>query len=322
MRRDRHDDRQGPREGSGRPLRGGGRRAPDPRDRRTRCPLDRAPEDAAEPRRQAQPAERRPRDRRRDRQRAADARGLPQLPPVRRRRRPPRAGRVARRPRPLLGRERRGAHVQDRRGDHRPRGRDRRVDPLGERARLLLRGHHPRHRGRGRVDHRRPLELRHPRDRGHRHLQAGRRPVRRGRRPPPRGARGPRLGRPRERAPLRGRAARGESGQDVARDLQRAPRLQPPARPRRVAGRGARASGRARRPAARQASVLRLAPGPRRREPRCSRALRLRLARHGGPRWHHRARRARPRDPRRRRAVPARGCKVPHERSARSWREG
>ncbi len=88
---------------------------PTPGRRRPRRPLDRAPEDAAEPRRQAQPPERRPRDRRRDRQRAADARRLPQLPPVRRRRREPRPGGLARRPRPLRGGERRSAHLHDRR---------------------------------------------------------------------------------------------------------------------------------------------------------------------------------------------------------------
>ena len=74
-----------------------------------------------------------------DRQRAPDARRLPQLPSVRRQRRRSCPGRLARRPRPLRRRERRGAHVQDRRGHHRPRGRDRRVDSPRERPRLRLR---------------------------------------------------------------------------------------------------------------------------------------------------------------------------------------
>ena len=83
----------------------GGARRPDAPGDRARRPLDRAPEDAAEPDRQAEPAERRAGDRRRDRRRAAVARRLPQLPRLRRRRRRAHPGRLPRRP--DLGRGRR-----------------------------------------------------------------------------------------------------------------------------------------------------------------------------------------------------------------------
>ena len=79
LRRGGDDDGEGARQAADRRLRrgdGAARGAAQPR----RHPLDRAPEDAAEPFRQAHPPERRARDRHDDRQRAPAADRLPQLP--------------------------------------------------------------------------------------------------------------------------------------------------------------------------------------------------------------------------------------------------
>ena len=98
LRGGRDDDREGrrARTRSSSTTRQGSERPDAPGDRARRA-LDRAPEDAAEPEREAQPAERRARDRRRDRGRAPLADRLPQLPRLRRRRRRAHPGRVPRR---------------------------------------------------------------------------------------------------------------------------------------------------------------------------------------------------------------------------------
>ena len=86
---------------------------------RPRRPLDRAPEDAAEPRRQAQPAERRPPDRRGDRRRAPAVDRLPQLPRLGDRRRLGRPDRLPRRAALTQRRARRLPAHPHRRGHHR-----------------------------------------------------------------------------------------------------------------------------------------------------------------------------------------------------------
>ena len=86
---------------------------------------------------------------------------------------------------------------------------------------------HRRDRG---VAPRRPVPVRPDRGRRDRRLEARARPVRRRRPPAPRGARGPRLGRARERAPLRGAAARGREREGAARADARALRRDGPRR--------------------------------------------------------------------------------------------
>ena len=108
---------------------------------------------------------------------------------------------------------------------HGPRRRDGRVAPRrrrrATRVRRADRGH-GRDRG---VAPRRPAQVRHARDRRHRHLEARARPVRRGRPPPARGDGGARLRRSRERAPVRGAAREAESAKALlalSRDLAEA----------------------------------------------------------------------------------------------------
>ena len=114
-------------------------------------------------------------------------------------------------------RARRPAAHEDRRGHHRPRRGDRRAPARRQHARVRLRGDDPRHAHDRGVAGRGAALLRHARDRRDRDLEARRRPVRRGRRAPARGARRPCLGRARERAPLRGPAARGRPPEGAAR---------------------------------------------------------------------------------------------------------
>ena len=71
---------------------------------------------------------------------------------------------------------------------------------LARRVEVRVRDLDRRHDADRRVDHRRAAQLRHPRDRRDRRLEARPRPVRRGRPAPARGARGPRGGRARERS--------------------------------------------------------------------------------------------------------------------------
>jgi len=102
----------------------------------------------------------------------------------------------------------------------------------------------PGHRADRRVADRGAAALRLARDRRDRDLEARAQPVRRGRRPPARGARRPRVGRARERAPIRGRAPGGGVGEVPSR-------VQPRARDRGRPRRRPRADGRARRRTAR-----------------------------------------------------------------------
>ncbi len=185
--------------------------------RSARRALDRAPEDAAVARREAEPPERRASDRRDDRDRAPPADRLPQLPrrPARRRRASP--DHVRRRVRLQCQHGGGCLHAARGRGDHRARRRDRRVDARPERARVRVRLQDPRHAGARGVAGARAAALRLARHRRDRDLQAGREPVRRRRRPPARGARRPGFGRARERAPLRAAAARGRRRQGAAR---------------------------------------------------------------------------------------------------------
>ncbi len=210
LRRGGDDDRQGPRQEPDRVLRGRrDRAAGHARGRRPHRALDRAHEDAAEPQRQAQPPQRRAPDRAHDRERAALADRLPQLPRVRRGRRGRGPGRLPWRARRPGADHARGAGLQARRRRHGPGRTDRRVSPPSGCGPLRVRGVHPRYRPDRRVVPRGAAPLRLPGDRRRRALETRPRPVRRGRPPSARGARRPRLGRARERAPLRGRAPRG-----------------------------------------------------------------------------------------------------------------
>ena len=140
VRRGGDDDREGAGQEPHRPL----LRRRDRASRRAgggpRRALDRAPEDAPEPQRQAQPHQRRPRDRRGDRGRAPVAHRLPQLPRLRRRRRRISSRRLPRRP--LDERQvsvARPPPDQGRRGNHRPLRRARRVDRRRRRRELRVR---------------------------------------------------------------------------------------------------------------------------------------------------------------------------------------
>ena len=212
------DDGQGARQEPDRALRRAVHRAARRRSgRRPRRALDRAPEDAAEPGREAQPPQRRAPDRRGDRGRAPAPDRLPQLPRLGDRGRRDRADRVPRRAGLARRRARRPAAHEDRRGHHRARGGDCRAPARGQHARVRLRGDDPRHAHDRRVARRGAALLRHPRDRRDRDVEARRRPVRQGGRPPAGGARRACLGRARERAPLRGPAAGGRPPQVAAR---------------------------------------------------------------------------------------------------------
>ena len=217
------DDREGARQEPHRPVRGGRARAPRFAAPRARRPLDRAPEAAAEPQREAEPAERRARDRRRDRGRAPLADRLPQLPRVRGRRGRPRADLLPRRVH--LGDRGAAARAparEGRPGHHRARRRARRVAADRRRRQLRVRQPDSGHAGDRGVADRRAAPLRLARGRRDRRLEARARPVRRGRRPPARGARRPRRRRRRERAALRGRAPRGRGRDRAARVRPRA----------------------------------------------------------------------------------------------------
>ncbi len=154
--------------------------------------------------------------------------------------------------------ERPGEAAADERGPRHngPRRRDRRAPPRRRRCASRVRRADRRDRRDRGVAARRPAEVRSARDRRDRDLEARPRPVRRRRPAPARGDGRARLGRARERPPLRGAAARGREREGAPRAL---------ARPRRGSRhrRRRRARGDGRREHPREPEHVRLAPGRR-----------------------------------------------------------